>query len=208
MNNLIVVYEHFTNGYIIEILNLISLLSILSGVYVIITKNPVISILYLIGLFLGISLYLIILGISFIGLAYLIVYIGAVSILFLFILMLINIRTSELQSNTNNTISLIITVIFLFYYIFFKLLLNNNLDIYMIFNFFENMYLNYVVSDYNSLFFVSSQIWDGVLMQTDHITTIGNVMYTYNSIWLIMTSFILLLAMVGSIVITIKQKIK
>ncbi len=158
MNNLIVVYEHFTNGYIIEILNLISLLSILSGVYVIITKNPVISILYLIGLFLGISLYLIILGISFIGLAYLIVYIGAVSILFLFILMLINIRTSELQSNTNNTISLIITVIFLFYYIFFKLLLNNNLDIYMIFNFFENMYLNYVVSDYNSLFFVSSQI--------------------------------------------------
>ena len=60
MNNLIVVYEQFTNGYIVEILNLISLLSILSGVYVIITKNPVISILYLIGLFLGISLYLII----------------------------------------------------------------------------------------------------------------------------------------------------
>ena len=206
MNNLIVVYEHFTNGYIIEILNLISLLSILSGVYVIITKNPVISILYLIGLFLGISLYLIILGISFIGLAYLIVYIGAVSILFLFILMLINIRTSELQGNTNNTISLIITVIFLFYYIFFKLLFNNNMDIYMVFNFFVNMYLNYAVSDYNSLFFVSSQIWDGVLIQTDHITTIGNVMYTYNSIWLIMASFILLLAMVGAIVITIKQK--
>jgi len=157
MNNLVVVYEHFSNGYFIEILNLISLLSILSSIYVIITKNPVISVLYLIGLFLGISLYLIILGISFIGLAYLIVYIGAVSILFLFILMLINIRTSELQNDNNNSLSLIITVIFLFYYIFYKVLFNNNTNISMIFNYFEDMYLNSGVSDNNSLLFVSSQ---------------------------------------------------
>jgi NADH-ubiquinone oxidoreductase chain 6 len=205
MNNLIVVYEHFTNGYFIEILNLISLLSILSGIYVILTKNPVISVLYLIGLFLGISLYLIILGISFIGLAYLIVYIGAVSILFLFILMLINIRTSELQNDNNNSLSLIITVIFLFYYIFYKVFLYKNMNLYMIFTYFENIYSASGTSDYNSLLFVSSQTWDGFLVQTDHITSIGNVMYTYNNIWLIMASFILLLAMVGSIVITIKQ---
>jgi len=38
------------------------------------------------------------------------------------------------------------------------------------------------------------------------ITSIGNVMYTNYSIWLIITSIILLLAMVGSIIITIKQK--
>jgi NADH-ubiquinone oxidoreductase chain 6 len=38
------------------------------------------------------------------------------------------------------------------------------------------------------------------------ITSIGNVMYTSYSIWLIITSIILLLAMVGSIIITIKQK--
>lgn len=43
-------------------------------------------------------------------------------------------------------------------------------------------------------------------METQHITTIGNIMYTYNNIWLIIASFVLLLAMVGSIVITIKQK--
>jgi NADH-ubiquinone oxidoreductase chain 6 len=36
--------------------------------------------------------------------------------------------------------------------------------------------------------------------------SIGNVMYTSYSIWLLITSIILLLAMVGSIVITIKQK--
>jgi NADH-ubiquinone oxidoreductase chain 6 len=36
--------------------------------------------------------------------------------------------------------------------------------------------------------------------------SIGNIMYTSYSIWLLITSIILLLAMVGSIVITIKQK--
>ncbi|EXX74604.1 hypothetical protein RirG_049640 [Rhizophagus irregularis DAOM 197198w] len=58
------------------------------------------------GLFASISVYLILSGLTFIGFSYLIVYIGAVSILFLFILMLINIRTSELQSNNVNSIPL------------------------------------------------------------------------------------------------------
>jgi NADH-ubiquinone oxidoreductase chain 6 len=44
------------------------------------------------------------------------------------------------------------------------------------------------------------------LAETNHITTIGNIMYTSYSIWLILASIILLLAMVGAIVITIKQK--
>jgi NADH-ubiquinone oxidoreductase chain 6 len=38
------------------------------------------------------------------------------------------------------------------------------------------------------------------------MTSIGNIMYTNNNIWLIIASFILLLAMVGAIIITIKQK--
>jgi NADH-ubiquinone oxidoreductase chain 6 len=54
--------------------------------------------------------------------------------------------------------------------------------------------------------FVTSKIWDGSLAETTHITSIGNIMYTSYSIWLIITSIILLLAMVGAIVITIKQK--
>jgi NADH-ubiquinone oxidoreductase chain 6 len=39
-----------------------------------------------------------------------------------------------------------------------------------------------------------------------HMTSIGNIMYTNYNVWLIMASFILLLAMVGAIVITIKPK--
>ena len=89
INNLFILYETYTDGYRADILDIISLSAILCGILVIISKNPIVSVLFLIGLFATISLYLLILGISFIGLAYLIVYIGAVSILFLFILIII-----------------------------------------------------------------------------------------------------------------------
>nr|ATI20553.1 NADH dehydrogenase subunit 6 [Ophiognomonia clavigignenti-juglandacearum] len=55
---------------------------------------------FLIGLFLGISAYLIQIGYHFIGLVYLVVYIGAIFILFLFILMLLSVRSSELEHLT------------------------------------------------------------------------------------------------------------
>jgi NADH-ubiquinone oxidoreductase chain 6 len=60
--------------------------------------------------------------------------------------------------------------------------------------------------DNGEVSFVTSKIWDGNLAETSHITSIGNIMYTSYSLWLILTSIILLLAMVGAIVITIKQK--
>jgi NADH-ubiquinone oxidoreductase chain 6 len=45
------------------------------------------------------------------------------------------------------------------------------------------------------------------LTESTHINSIGSIMYSSYSIWLILTSIILLLAMVGTIVITIKQKL-
>ena len=116
------IYETFTNGFISLSLDLFSLLSILSGIMVIISKNPIISVLFLIGLFLSIACYLLILGISFIGLSYLLVYVGAVSILFIFILMLINVRISELLSNTSNSIPLAILIPILFYNIVYEII--------------------------------------------------------------------------------------
>ena len=70
---------------------------------------------------------------KFIGLSYLLVYVGAVSILFLFILMLINIRVSELISDTNNNIPLAILTIIGFFIPYNKILPDTkiayNLDI-------------------------------------------------------------------------------
>lgn len=80
MVSLVVLWESFTNGYKVEILDVISLLSIFCGILVIISKNPIVSALFLIGLFLSISCYLVILGLNFIGLSYLLVYVGAVKV--------------------------------------------------------------------------------------------------------------------------------
>ena len=115
MNNLFLVNETFTNGYLANILNIISLFAIFCGVFVIISKNPVVSVLFLIGLFGNIASYLILIGLGFMGLAYLVVYIGAISILFLFILMLINIRISELSTDTRNSYPLGIIAFIIFY---------------------------------------------------------------------------------------------
>ena len=223
MNNILLINETYTNGYRVEILDILSLVAVLCGILVIISKNPIVSVLFLIGLFLSISSYLIILGLNFIGLSYLLVYVGAVSILFLFILMLINVRISELLSNTSNSIPLAIIITISFNYPVYQILpysiatfnsytvdLNNTLN-----DIWYNNYSDYlnklfkliaIESDNGEISFVSSKIWDGNLAETSHITSIGNIMYTSYSIWLIITSIILLLAMVGAIVITIKQK--
>ncbi len=116
MNSLLLINETFTNGYRDRFIDIISLASVLSGIFVIISKNPIVSVLFLIGLFLSIACYLLVLGINFIGLSYLLVYVGAVSILFLFILMLINVRVSELLSDTSNSLPLALVIAVSFNY--------------------------------------------------------------------------------------------
>jgi NADH-ubiquinone oxidoreductase chain 6 len=62
------------------------------------------------------------------------------------------------------------------------------------------------VTNTGQISYVSSNNWDGNIVDITDIISIGNIMYTSYSIWLLITSIILLLAMVGAIVITIKQK--
>ena len=186
------------------------LITILFGIFVIISKNPIVSVLFLILLFSSVASYLILLDLTFIGLSYIIVYIGAVSILFLFILMLINVRTSELQSYTKNSLNLAIITGLVFNYLFSLLdetskygniYINtyNNIE-----EFIKNTWLKTLFSDFPLL--VTSQTWDKNLIENTNISSIGNIMYTTYNLWLIITTYILLLAMVGAIVITIKQK--
>jgi len=152
MNSIFIINETFTNGYRTEILDIISIISIISGILVIISKNPIVSVLFLIGLFLSISSYLIILGINFIGLSYLLVYVGAVSILFLFILMLINVRISELLSNTSNSIPLAIIITIAFNYPIFKILPYSLTSINNYTMDFNNVINNIIYNNYGFLF--------------------------------------------------------
>lgn len=208
MNN-INILKDINYGFMPEILDVIYLLSIVFGISIIINKNPIISVLFLIGLFVNISGLLIIVGFGFIGLSYILVYVGAVSILFLFILMLINIRISELTNETSNDTPLAILTVMLFYFLIARILpgnlnlLNTNVDNSEVIDININEYI------YNEqIQYASSKSWDTSLVDITHITGIGNVMYTNYAILLIIASIILLLAMVGSIVITKKGEKK
>jgi len=221
MLNVFWIKDFVNNGFSVEYLDIIYLVSILFGILTIISRNPIVSVLFLIGLFVNVSGLLVLVGLNFLGLSYILVYVGAVSILFLFILMLINIRISELLSETNNDIPLAILTVLLFYYIVGQVLPSNLVDrsiVTKLSNTFFEFYNsnlnseNFNVEDFNitdlqqEIAYASSKTWDNSLVDVTHITNIGNIMYTSYSIWLIITSVILLLAMVGAIVITIKQK--
>ena len=165
INSLLLINETFTNGYRAEALDLISLASILSGIFVIISKNPIVSVLFLIGLFLSIACYLLVLGINFIGLSYLLVYVGAVSILFLFILMLINVRISELFTDTSNSIPLALLIVVSFSYFVHQVLPINlssfNLNETSGYFILDYKFINYIKgssSNSSELMFVTSKI--------------------------------------------------
>lgn len=207
-------------------LYIISLIAILFAIYTIISKNPILSVLFLIGLFCSISVYLMSIGLQFIGLVYLIVYVGAISILFLFILMLINIRVSELLLDNRNNVSLAILTILCFNYSLNDLLpygaySNKIFDIYgiqllksIVSNIIsvqpsissqDSLILMSITFSYLNINYLASKSWDGIMITLSHIASIGNILYTNLFVHFIIMSLILLLAMVGAIIITVSK---
>jgi len=125
----------------------------------------------------------------FLGLSYLLVYVGGVSMLFLFVIMLINIRDSELKNNSTQNIPLGLLVSIAFYYPLLSVIPFSN---------FESL-----DSELGRIYIISSNKWDTAITQNTDIAAIGNIIYSSHAVWLILAGFILLLALVGAISITI-----
>jgi NADH-quinone oxidoreductase subunit J len=78
---------------ITEILfGVLSFIAILSGILVIFSKNPVYSVLYLIVAFFAIAGHYILLNAQFLAVVHIIVYAGAIMVLFLFVIMMLNLN--------------------------------------------------------------------------------------------------------------------
>lgn len=89
---------------------------ILSSIFVIMTKNPIFSILFLILSFVNMSCCLFLFNFEFLPLSFLVIYVGAIAVLFLFILMMLNIKLAILNQNFNNLLPFAI-----FFFAFFLL---------------------------------------------------------------------------------------
>lgn len=199
------------NNFVFDI---VSIAAIISAILVITSKNPVISVLFLISVFVNAAAYLIILGIGFIGISYLIVYIGAVTVLFLFVIIMLNLRITELNSITNNytknlPLGTILGSIFLFELVQIIPYNNNNSYVSVIYisiiNFINTLFYNNNnnINQVHSLFNINNA--DTLFQNFIQIQSIGFNLYTISAIWLIIASIILLLALLGPIVLSLNK---
>lgn len=115
----------FMINFTTAILNLLVLGFILTSICSITATNPVISVIFLITTFVQVALYLILIGVNFIGISYIVIYVGAIAVLFLFVIMMINIKlTDVLETGYNYTknLPLAINIVIFFNFIFFTIL--------------------------------------------------------------------------------------
>lgn len=78
------------------LLDLFASIALISAVMVIISKNPIHSVVFLILVFCNATGLLILLKMEFIAMMFLIIYVGAIAVLFLFVVMMLNIKVNEL----------------------------------------------------------------------------------------------------------------
>lgn len=199
------------------LLDLLAVAAIFSGVLVITSKNPVISVIFLISVFINAAAYLVLLGLGFVGIAYIIVYVGAITVLFLFVIMMIHIKLTDiLDVGTEYTknLPLALAVAGLLAYGLFTIvpLSGTNVSILSLplnlLNYFNESILS---SDISSVTIINNNISpvnaDISFFNLLQIESLGHALYTYGALWLIVTSFILLLSMLAPILLTYRPKV-
>jgi NADH-ubiquinone oxidoreductase chain 6 len=186
--------------------------TLLSSVLVITSKNPVIAVIFLISVFVYAAGYLILLGVGFIGISYIIVYVGAITVLFLFVIMMINIKYTDILetgSQYTKNLPLAIAIGSLFIYEIFTIMpfsINNVSIISLLLETltnFNGLLFNSEISAINSVNTAYyPNIADTTFTNFLQIEAIGQHLYTTGAFLLIITSVILLLAMIAPIFIS------
>jgi NADH-ubiquinone oxidoreductase chain 6 len=203
-------------------INLLAFGTLLSSVFSITSKNPVVSVIFLITTFVQAAGYLILIGINFIGISYVVIYVGAIAILFLFVIMMINIKLTDILETGDQytkNLPLAIAIGSLFIFIIFTIIpFNFNNVPALSFLLDKITYLNSVLlsSDVVSINLINSivnnysvtSLSDVIITDFQQIEVLGHGLYTYGAVLLITLSVILLLAMYATIVISKPKKIE
>jgi len=164
-----------------------SLIAIFSAIMVVASKNTVHSVFFLILDFISISCLFIMIGAEFLGMIMLIVYVGAVAVLFLFVVMMLNVAQQKNQwfestsDNTHIPIGLFISVV-----IFFELVI--------------------VISGWKYKPDLLSSVSVEINQNITNTHSIGNILYTDYIHLFQLSGMILLVAMIGAIVLTYRKR--
>jgi NADH-quinone oxidoreductase subunit J len=163
---------------------------VISSMGVLLSKNPIHSVFFLIIVFLHISFLLLLLHVEFLAFLIFIVYLGAIAVLFLFVIMMFNIHILETRDNIIRYIPLVISIFLII---------------------FEISYLtNWIEFKWSLLsfqdFFYIHRNWYNFLYGKDNIVVIS-IIYSYYLYNFILASLILLVAMIGAIVLTLNLNV-
>ena len=171
-------------------LNLFYILSgiaLISSIMVISARNPVHSVLFLILAFFNAAGLLILMEMEFLSLIFIVVYVGAIAVLFLFVVMMLNVKISEVEDEVLQYLPVGGTIGLIFLFLIFSLLKGD----FVSFN-----------GQANSIYLDWFQQVDVV----SNIETLGQVLYTDYLVYFLLAGVILLVAMVGAIVLTMSTR--
>ncbi len=175
-------------------------LALVSGGLVVSARNPVHSILFLVLVFCNSAGLLLLLETEFLAMIFLVVYVGAIVVLFLFVVMMLNIRVTELKESVLRYLPIGGLVLIIF---FGEILSVINGDLVP---FFSGASLNL-----DSQFILLQKdlnlvIWSNNIHPITNIEALGELLYTYYFYCFLMASLILLVAMIGAILLTMRKQ--
>lgn len=167
---------------------LLSLIMLSLSLILLIFDNPIYSIFYLVLVFFCSSFILIVLNMTFLGLMILIVYLGALVVLFLFVVMMLNIKTLELYRTINffPFVFILLATIVLFFF-------GSS------FEYFQMLEIGFFSSPI-SFFFMD---WALIYRHISPFVVLAATLYGYEFLYLVLIGLILLLAMLGAIILTL-----
>jgi NADH-quinone oxidoreductase subunit J len=165
---------------------LISSLAITSSIIVISARNPIHSVLALISVILNVVFLMFLLEAEFLALMFIGVYLGAVTVLFLFIVMMLNIKAIDFSKEV--LYSLPVGSFFGFIFIYLLYFISSD---------------SVGVSNSSSLFFNFDFFdWKAIMENVVNIDVFGSLLYTHYAPFLLIVGVVLLIAMIGAIILT------
>jgi NADH-quinone oxidoreductase subunit J len=165
-----------------SLFNYFIFLQVFTSTFIYFSINPIHSILLLIILFFESSIILSLFNLEFISILFILIYVGAIAILFLFVIMMLQLKLNDLE------IIYFLPLIFSFNFLCFL-------------NFFNNYQIFYISFDLFTFNIIEESFIE--------IFILGQVLYNYSFICFLLSGLILLLALIGSIILCLDfSKIK
>lgn len=164
-----------------------SSLAVISALMVIRSENPVHSVLFLVLVFFNSAGLLLLLEVEFLAMLFIVVYVGAIAVLFLFVVMMLNVKMAKYSNDLFRYLPVGGLIIFVFLMEMFLLI--------------EGDLVSPLDASQGSLHLTE---WFSKVDKVTNIEILGQVMYTYYFYFFLAASIILLVSMIGAIVLTMQ----